>query len=82
MFIKITCSNGFCGCDEEYYEVCATPEQANEICEDILQAYSFSEPDERFCDMDDEDEVENYYQNLECWWDEVSEEEYNEYKRD
>lgn len=78
MFIKITCSNGFFNCDEETYVEVADAKEANEEVETCLEQYSFADPDDRFCDMDDEEDIENYYENICADWEEVSEEEYLE----
>ena len=49
MYIKITCSNGFCGCEEEFYEEVKNEEEADNLTYDILNNdYSFAEPDGRF----------------------------------
>ena len=79
MFIRITCNNDFCGCDEEFYTQVATEEEAEEVSEEYLHSvYGFSDPDDRFCDMEDEESVEEYYESLSVWWEEISEEEYIE----
>lgn len=76
---KVTCSNGFCGCDEEYYFKAENEDMAELIGQEFLEAdYSFYDPDERFVDLDDEREVEDYYAGLEYWVDEISKEEYEE----
>ena len=40
--------------------------------------YGFYDPDERFVNLEDEEEVEDYYNSLEYWVDEISKEEYDE----
>lgn len=78
MFIKITCSNGFCGCDEEFFEEVENVEEADEVAVEYLNnEYSFSDPDDRFCETEDEESIEDYYENLTVWWEEISEEEFN-----
>lgn len=79
------CSNGFCGCDEDYYEKVDEKENLDDLAEDVLfMKYSFAEPDGRFIDgksFEDEitgDEEEEYQSNLEVWYEEISEEEYKE----
>lgn len=60
-YFKITCSNGYCGCDEEWYEEAedtATAEDYN--LEDYLLLYDFLVPDERFVDPDDYETEEEY----------------------
>jgi len=78
MFIKIICSNGFCSCDEEFFEIVNNEEEADELTEEAFSWYGFAEPDGRFCDMDDEEAIEEYYENLSAWWEEISEEEFRE----
>ena len=78
MFIKVTVTNGFCGCDEENYFEVENEEQAEIETESCYQSYSFLEPDDRFCDMDNEDEIEEYYNSICADWEEITEEEYND----
>ena len=53
-YFKITCSNGYCGCDEEWYEVADDSATESDFeCDDYLQSYGFYEPDARFVDPDD-----------------------------
>lgn len=78
MYIKITCSNGYCGCDEnEFFEVTDTKE-INRLCNECLDNYSFLEPDCRFIDMDNEEEWDEYEDGLEVTWEEISKEKYEE----
>lgn len=85
-YIKFTCSNGFCGCDEEFYEMVEDNENIDIIADDILQnAYSFAEPDGRFVDKNWNDEIsdeeyDEYVENLSVDWEEVTKEEYEENK--
>ena len=60
---KVTCSNGFCGCDEVFYF-----EEENEDKANLMGQYF----------LEDEEEVEDYYNSLEYWVDEISKEEYDE----
>ena len=61
---KVTCSNGFCGCNEEFYF-----EEENEDKAYLMGRYF----------LEDEEEVEDYYyNNLKYWVDEISKEEYDE----
>lgn len=60
-YFKITCSNGYCGCDEEWYE--EADDNAIEYdfdLDDYLQGYAFLEPDSRFVDRDDYETEEEY----------------------
>ena len=78
MYIKITCSNGYCGCDEtDFFEVTDTTE-INKLCTECLDNYSFLEPDVRFIDMDNDEEWEEYEDGLCVEWEEISKEEYEE----
>lgn len=80
MYIKIYMSNGFSGCDDCEYAEVDNAEDAREYYRDALANYSFAEPDERFCDIDDEEEVSYYYDMIEenSYWDEISKEEFEE----
>lgn len=81
------CSNGYCGCDEDIYE--EIPEEMlkdiDEIAHEILMnSYSFAEPDGRFCgngcyddEISDED-YDEYVDNLDVDWIEITKEEYEE----
>ena len=82
-YYKITCTNGYCGCDENFYIQAESDSEAwadaDYICSD---EYSFAYPDERFVeDMDDKDEIEEYCMNVEAYVEEISEEEYLEAKK-
>ena len=77
-YYKITCTNGYCGCDENFYIQAESDseawDEANEICS---SEYSFAYPDERFVeDMDNWDEIEIYEMNVEAYVEEISKEEY------
>ena len=88
-YIKFTYSNGYCGCDEEIYEAFEDGVSDSEIEEygyDGIQMYSFYEPDDRFVsedDYDSEDEYmdayDEYQENIDVSWEEVSKEEFEEY---
>ena len=60
---KVTCTNNFMGCDEEFYFEEENEDRAELIGQDFLE---------------DEEEVEDYYAGLEYWVDEISKEEYDE----
>ena len=85
MYIKITYSNGYCGCDEyEYIEV-TDEKAADEYITEGVYNYGFFEPDSRFInddcsDEEYEEEVEYYQQG--CFdnsgWEEITKEEYEE----
>ena len=48
-YYKFTCSNGFAGCDEEFYEEVEEDTDVDELALNILENnYSFYEPDGRF----------------------------------
>lgn len=87
-YIKFTYDNGYCGCDEEVYEAFEDGTDDLEIEEygyEGIQMYSFYEPDDRFVsedDYDSEDEYmdayDEYQENIEVSWEEVSKEEFEE----
>lgn len=89
MYIKITCSNGFCGCDENFYREVEDSAEANDVAEDCLtEEYSFYEPDGRFLTHSSgwgnygydeyEEDCEEYAENLSVNWEEITKEEYEE----
>ena len=85
MFIKVVYSNGYAGCDEESYAEVKDADEARVYFEENAELYSFFEPDERFVDMDDDDEVYDFYQQgiwENSYWEEISEEEYRENTED
>ena len=84
-YFKITCSNGYCGCDETfYYEVDDNTNLDNLASEILWNDYNFYEPDDRFLCYEDEEEYdyayEEYQDNCEVWYEEVTKEEYEENK--
>jgi hypothetical protein len=84
-YFKITCSNGYCGCDEEWFEEAEDTATADDFnCEDYLQNYGFYDPDARFIDPDDfetEEEYEeayaDYQANISIDVEEITREEYD-----
>lgn len=78
---KITYYNNYCGCDEDFYVMAENEHEADIMGMDYLEEYSFYDPDERFVDMEDEDQVQEYYDNLSYEVKEVSKEEFDEYYR-
>ena len=78
MYIKITCSNSYCGCDEDDYFEVKDKTEINALCNECLDNYSFLEPDCRFIDMDSDEEWDEYEDGLEVTWEEISKEEYEE----
>lgn len=81
-YYKITCTNGYASCDEDYYiEAKSDSEAWNEADNICSNEYSFAYPDERFVEnMDDWDEIEEYCMNVEAYVKEISKEEYLEAK--
>ena len=80
-YYEVVCSNDYCGCDENFYIEAENMTEAEELAGEILeQEYSFYEPDGRFCDTEDEDEVEAYMEGCSADVREISEKEYNELK--
>lgn len=88
-YYKFTCSNGYCGCDEEFYEEVEENVNIDDLAWEILEnEYSFYEPDGRFLthasgwddyDYDEyEEDCDEYAQNLDVWYEEITKEEYEE----
>ena len=83
-YYRFHCSNGYCGCDEDYYEKSEkklTDDDLWESLAEYLSMYSFLEPDERSVDnLEDEEEIEAYHDMVDkcSFWEELSEEEYLE----
>ena len=78
-YIKFTGSNGYCGCDFETYEKFeddATSKYLDDYGYDL--AKDNAESYEGNFDFEDDEELEEYYENIDWNWEEVSEEEYNE----
>lgn len=83
-YFKITCSNGYSGCDEEFYEVAEDTATIDDFeYEDYLQNYAFYDPDARFIDPNDfetEEEYEeayaDYQENVSIAVEEITREEY------
>lgn len=75
---KCTYYNGFCGCDEDFYYTAEDEDEAEELGYEYRDMYSFAEPDSRFCDPDDEDEVDDYYDGISFEVEEISKEEFEE----
>ena len=92
MYVKITCSNGFCGCDEDFYEELPdnmTESEIDSYALDILyDSYSFTEPDGRFLthssgffdeDYEEYDEDYDEYRGNLCYdWEYITKEEYED----
>ena len=88
-YIKFTCTNGYCGCDEEFYEAFnddVTEDDLMEFGEELLRnSYSFYEPDDRFVNKDDYDTEEEFFDacdeyraECEVWWVKISKERFEE----
>lgn len=85
-YFKITCSNGYCGCEEaQYEEVLDDIVESDFYLEDYVQSYSFLEPDSRFVDRDNyeteeeyEDAYAEYQENISVDVEEITKEEYEE----
>ena len=85
-YVKVTFSNGYCGCNQEEYYKCKDTMSDRDIdrglYEEMTQTYSFYEPDSRFveeCDNEEEyqENVEAYQADCSYDWHYVSEEEYH-----
>jgi hypothetical protein len=60
-YFKITCSNGYSGCEEEWYEVAGDTATAKDFdYKDYLFDYSFYDPDNIIFYPDDFDTEEEY----------------------
>ena len=90
-YFKITCSNGYCGYDEDFYIEAESEGLAEDVGNEIMwNEYSFIEPDNRFIgweedyetDEDYEDAIEEYQENCSFWITDITKEEYEEYTRD
>ena len=80
-YYKVTCTNGYCGCDEDFYIEAENDSDAWDEANDILECqYSFVEPDERMINMDDEEELEAYAEEVQAYVKEITKEEYLEAK--
>lgn len=78
MYYKVTCTNGYCGCDEDFYIEAENNSDAWDKADEILEEqYSFTYPDERF---NDEEELEDYAEGINVFVREISKEEYLEAK--
>lgn len=76
-YYKVTCTNGYAGCDEDFYIEAKNDSDAWNEANDILEEqYSFIEPDERMINMDDEEELEAYAEEVQAYVEEITEEEY------
>lgn len=89
-YVKFTCSNGYCGCDEDFYEKFednTTDHEIDMMGYEILEnSYGFYE-DDRFIDVEDFAEykedayamaMEDYQMYCEFSWEEITQEEYEE----
>jgi len=77
-YYRCTYYNGFCGCDEEFYYTAENADEAELFGYDYQSEYSFADPDSRFCDLDNEDEVNEYYEGVSFEVEEISKEEFEE----
>lgn len=60
-YFKITCSNGYCGCDEEWFEEAEDTVTAKDFdCKGYISNYSFYDPGASFVDPDDFETEEEY----------------------
>lgn len=85
MYIKITYSNGYAGCDEYEYTEVTNENEADEYVTEGVYSYSFFDPDSRFisddCDEEEYAQVLDLYQEdcfANSFWEEISKEEYEE----
>ncbi len=78
-YFKCTWCNGFWSCEEDFYYTAKDEKAAENIAEDYREDYDFSEPNESFCDMDDEDAIEGYYEGLYFYVEEITKEDFEDY---
>jgi hypothetical protein len=83
IYVVGTLSNGYCGCDESYfatYEDETTKATIQDDFEEAVYNYPFYEPDDRFCDCDDDEAVEEYQDDCfsNSYWNIVSKEEFSQ----
>ena len=90
-YIKFTCSNGYCGCDEDFYEKFednATDHEIDTMGYEILEnSYSFYD-DDRFIELEDYAEeygedaysvaMDDYHMDCDIYWEEITQEDYEE----
>lgn len=90
-YFKITCSNGYCECDEDFYIEAESEGLAEDIGNEIMwNEYSYIEPDESCIgyredyetDEDYEKAIEEYQKSCTFWITDITKEEYEEYTRD
>lgn len=84
-YYKFTCSNGYCGCDEDFYEALEDDVDIDEYAQEVLiNQYAFYEPDGRFIpykswgDEITDEEYDEYQSELCVDWEEITKEEYEE----
>lgn len=82
IYVVGTLSNGYCGCDEPYfatYEDGTSEETIQDDFEEVVYNYPFYEPDDWFCDCDDDEAVEEYQDDCfsNSYWNIVSKEEFS-----
>ena len=79
-YYHIQYSNGYCVCDEDIYltEKELYNASIEEYFSDFIESYSFFNPDSRFCDMNNEEDIQSYqyriYEN--SYYEEISKTEY------
>ena len=74
-YFKITCSNGYCGCEETFYEETVDDifvSDFDSLLEDYVQNYSFLEPDSRFVNRDDYETEEEYERAYDEYQEDIS----------
>ena len=65
-YFKITCTNGYCGCNEDFYITAKNESDVWDEAEEILtNVYSFWDPDSRFVDEITKEEYEEYTRDYE-----------------
>ena len=82
-YFKVTYSNGFAECDEEYYFSAINQAAAEEFADECMPLeYTHYEPDEDNEDDYDDDWDDDYYETLTYCVEEVTEKEYKNHEDD
>jgi hypothetical protein len=79
-YFRAVYSNGYSGCEEYDYIKADSEEEAWDIFDESIESYGFYEPDSRFCDTSDDEEIESYQFGIRenSYIEEISKEEYDE----
>lgn len=81
LYVKITYSNGYCGCDETEIKAFETMKEAEKWADEYLPDYAESYTHVATGwegEWENEEDEEEYYENCSYFIEEISEEEYAE----